>query len=220
MCLLWQFLKGYAVLLSTQSNKQNHEKSLICHHSLGNSFVGKSANRAGNDHAYPRLGMTFSKFTGDRLLSVSDDRSLGTKYKAGFVAGLEVQRQVSDRVAASIGALYSEQGTKFEHDENVGVNTTVKANYIAMPVLGIYTSATGLSLKLGLQPEVRVSDDANYVLNRVALSLPVGLSYEFHHVALDVRYNIGLTHVYKHSVTGLSSRNSTFMLTLGYGIEL
>ena len=164
--------------------------------------------------------MTFSKFTGDRLLSVSDDRSLGTKYKAGFVAGLEVQRQVSDRVAASIGALYSEQGTKFEHDENVGVNTTVKANYIAMPVLGIYTSATGLSLKLGLQPEVRVSDDANYVLNRVALSLPVGLSYEFHHVALDVRYNIGLTHVYKHSVTGLSSRNSTFMLTLGYGIEL
>lgn len=187
---------------------------------LATALSAKAQTEPGTATLYPRLGMTFSKFTGDRLLSASDDHSLDTKYKAGFVAGLEVQRQVSDRVAASIGALYSEQGTKFEHDENVDVNTTVKANYIAMPVLGIYTSATGLSLKLGLQPEVRVSDDANYVLNRVTLSLPVGLSYEFHHVALDVRYNIGLTHVYKHSVTGLSSRNSTFMLTLGYGIEL
>lgn len=187
---------------------------------LATALSAKAQTEPGTTTLYPRLGMTFSKFTGDRLLSPSDDRSLGTKYKAGFVVGLEVQRQVSDRLAASIGALYSEQGTKFEHDESVDVNTTVKANYIAMPVLGIYTSATGLSMKLGLQPEVRVSDDANYVLNRVTLSLPVGLSYEFHHVALDVRYNIGLTHVYKHSVTGFSSRNSTFMVTLGYGIEL
>ena len=49
-------------------------------------------------------------------------------------------------------------------------------------------------------------------------SIPVGLAYEYSNIALDVRYNIGITSVYKESADKI--RNSTLMFTLSYGINL
>ena len=56
------------------------------------------------------------------------------------------------------------------------------------------------------------------MLTKVNFSIPVGLAYEYHNVALDVRYNIGITSVYKAPSDKI--RNSTFTFTLGYGINL
>ena len=52
------------------------------------------------------------------------------------------------------------------------------------------------------------------------LTLPVGISYEFKHVAVDLRYHLGLTHVYKDQSLYDLSYNKTIMLTLGYGFDL
>ena len=68
--------------------------------------------------------------------------------------------------------------------------------------------------------EIRVSKGFNQVFNRINLSLPVGISYEFKHVAVDLRYHLGLTHVYKDQSLYDSSYNKTIMLTLGYGFDL
>ena len=43
-------------------------------------------------------------------------------------------------------------------------------------------------------------------------------TYEYHNIAFDIRYNLGLTHVYKNMTD--NAHNSTLMFTLGYGIDL
>lgn len=76
----------------------------------------------------------------------------------------------------------------------------------------------GISAKIGIQPEFRVSNKHDAILNKVNCSIPIGLSYEYHNIAFDIRYNLGLTHVYKNMTD--NARNSTLMFTLGYGIDL
>ncbi len=46
------------------------------------------------------------------------------------------------------------------------------------------------------------------------ISIPIGLSYEYSGVTLDVRYNLGLTKVL--TGTGESVRNQIIAMTLGY----
>lgn len=49
-------------------------------------------------------------------------------------------------------------------------------------------------------------------------AIPVGISYEYEHVVLDVRYNIGLSKVFKDG--SFSSRNSVIDLSVGYKFDL
>jgi opacity protein-like surface antigen len=167
---------------------------------------------------YPRVGFNMSKFSGDKLyIEASSPETADVKYKAGFTAGAEVQYQMSDILALSGGLLYSRQGTKFDgipDMDNVKMNT----DNINVPVLLVATSNIGLNFKLGLQPEFRVSDSFNKIMNRVTLSIPIGLSYDYRNFELDVRYNFGLTSVYKGDVD--NAYNRSFMLTLSYGIDL
>lgn len=76
----------------------------------------------------------------------------------------------------------------------------------------------GIFAKIGIQPEFRVSNKHDAILNKVNCSIPIGLSYEYHNIAFDIRYNLGLTHVYKNMTD--NAHNSTLMFTLGYGIDL
>jgi len=77
-----------------------------------------------------------------------------------------------------------------------------------------------------------IIEDANVVLplsdnylddcNTIDLSIPFGLSYEFDgHVVLDARYMLGLTNVNKDElIADRKMKNSIFMLTVGYKIDL
>ena len=82
------------------------------------SFVVVSAfaqKPVGTLTLYPRVGMTLSKFTGDKVYyGYGVENYADAKYKAGIVAGAELQYQMSDVVALSGGVLYSQQGTKFD----------------------------------------------------------------------------------------------------------
>ena len=94
------------------------------------------------------------------------------------------------------------------------------ASFCGLYVMVVATTKYNVDVKIGLQPEIRVSGAFNKVLNRVNLSLPVGISYEYRHVAIDFRYHIGLTHVYKDQDQYDLSHGKTVMLTLGYGFDL
>lgn len=117
-------------------------------------------------------------------------------------------------------------------------------DYINVPVMAHVYVAEGLSLNAGLQAGFLISDKLHYETTDVTINkdgsytyanqgtpydqkglntkafdaaIPVGLSYEYANVVLDLRYNIGLTKVYNDIN---NSRNKAFMLTVGYNIQL
>lgn len=179
----------------------------------------------GTTTIYPRVGFNLSKFSGDKIYTGINtfDGVAGTipaRYKVGFTVGAEAQHQFSNALAGSIGLLYSQQGTAFKKTSDTELDFKIKENNLIVPVMLVATTKYNIDLKLGLQPEFRVSKAFDKVLNKVRLSIPVGISYEYRNVALDLRYNIGVSHVYKEQSSYDVSRGQTVMLTLGYGIDL
>ena len=179
----------------------------------------------GTTTIYPRVGFNLSKFSGDKIYTGINtfDGVAGTipaRYKVGFTVGAEAQHQFSNALAGSIGLLYSQQGTAFKKTSDTELDFKIKENNLIVPVMLVATTKYNIDFKLGLQPEFRVSKAFDKVLNKVSLSIPVGISYEYRNVALDLRYNIGVSHVYKEQSSYDASRGQTVMLTLGYGIDL
>ena len=179
----------------------------------------------GTTTIYPRVGFNLSKFSGDKIYTGINtfDGVAGTipvRFKVGFTMGVEAQHQFSNALAGSIGLLYSQQGTAFKKTSDTEFDFKMKENNLIVPVMLVATTKYNIDLKLGLQPEFRVSKAFDKVLNKVSLSIPVGISYEYRNVALDLRYNIGVSHVYKEQSSYDVSRGQTVMLTLGYGFDL
>lgn len=179
----------------------------------------------GTTTIYPRVGFNLSKFSGDKIYTGINtlDGVAGTipaRFKVGFTVGAEVQHQFSNALAGSIGLLYSQQGTAFKKTSDIEFDFKMKENNLIVPVMLVATTKYNIDFKLGLQPEFRVSKAFDKVLNKVSLSIPVGISYEYRNVVLDLRYNIGVSHVYKEQSSYDASRGQTVMLTLGYGIDL
>ena len=179
----------------------------------------------GTTTIYPRVGFNLSKFSGDKIYTGINtfDGVAGTipaRFKVGFTVGAEAQHQFSNALAGSIGLLYSQQGTAFKKTSDTEFDFKIKGNNLIVPVMLVATTKYNIDLKLGLQPEFRVSKAFDKVLNKVSLSIPVGISYEYRNVVLDLRYNIGVSHVYKEQSSYDASRGQTVMLTLGYGIDL
>ena len=179
----------------------------------------------GTTTIYPRVGFNLSKFSGDKIYTGINtfDGVAGTipaRFKVGFNVGAEAQHQFSNALAGSIGLLYSQQGTAFKKTSDIEFDFKMKENNLIVPMMLVATTKYNIDFKLGLQPEFRVSKAFDKVLNKVSLSIPVGISYEYRNVVLDLRYNIGVSHVYKEQSSYDASRGQTVMLTLGYGIDL
>ena len=185
----------------------------------------------------PMVGATFSKFT-----SVDD-----SKFKVGAVGGMEVGYYVSDPFALTAGLLVSLQGCAIKDNEFFkDVNTTM--TYLNIPILANYYIAPGLAIKAGIQPgfllgqktkgsarivlyDNRLYDDIQWEdidysetdgLRKLDISIPIGLSYEISDFVIDARYNLGVTEIIDdHGLLDNydKSKNSVFMLTLGYKIS-
>ncbi|MDY4410485.1 MAG: porin family protein [Prevotella sp.] len=150
----------------------------------------------------------------------------GSDPRIGLAAGAELEYQATDLFSISAGAIYSQQGCKYEEG---GVKTTTKLDYINVPILANVYVVKGLAVKLGVQPGFNVnssikakaggkSGEADFDAKSVDFSIPVGLSYELPTVPLviDARYNWGLTKV----MDGADSKNSVFQFTVGYKFSL
>ena len=164
----------------------------------------------------------------------------GISERFGLSAGLLFSMQ---------GCKWDKWPAEYESPSGVdlnGINIDVNLNYLNIPILAKYYIVGGLAIQAGVQPGIRLSakesvqyngvyDGAKYKerdnvdvkewVNGFDLSLPVGLSFEYANVVLDARYNIGLTNVIAtRKIAGLSgkdsSKNSVFMLTLGYKFKI
>ena len=179
----------------------------------------------------PKLGMNIANFrenTGD-----PDPRF-------AFVAGGEFEYQVAPKLSFSAGLLYSQQGvTKEGWSKEKKTDTTIKTDYINIPVMLNVYLVDGLALKFGIQPafnvaarysvstkEIDVSgnlSDKTIYINSFDLAVPIGLSYEYKNFVLDARYNCGITDIKEERekvVSSFKAKHSVFQFTLGYKIGL
>ena len=166
----------------------------------------KAQNEVGQASIKPMAGINLATMT----------KADNTKMRVGLAAGLEFEYGVAENFGLSAGVLYSMQGAKIDIVGNDKV--TMKLDYINIPILANYYIVKGLAIKAGVQPEFNVQKKLDDVklddVKGFALSIPVGLSYEFSNVVLDARYNWGLTKAFKEG----DSKNSYFTITLGYRI--
>ena len=166
----------------------------------------------------PKAGLTLASLT-------SQDNS---KINVGIVAGAEAEYQVMDFLGVSAGLLYSQQGVSYD----VPGTDKLNINYLNIPVLANFYVYKDLALKVGLQPgfrltatkktesgNVKTETDVKDGVEGFDLSIPMGVSYEYRNFVLDARYNLGVTKILK-GPNARSSRNSVFMITLGYRFNL
>ena len=164
----------------------------------------------------PRIGFSAADFNN------TDD----TKARVGLVVGPEFEYFVTDKFSLAGGVLYSQQGAEIEP-----LDYTWKIDYLNIPVTANFYVLKGLALKAGIQPGVNLSAklsgntknvevNTDEAVKSFDISLPVGLSYEFHRFVLDARYNFGLSKIFDEDKFDLDSKNLTFQLTLGYKFTL
>ena len=165
---------------------------------------------------YPRVGVNFSTFSDGRIYHL-DESYTESEFKPGLVIGAELEYQLNNLFAIGAGALYSQQGEQYGLPSGYAEYDKMKYETINIPVLAVFTTRIGLSVKCGVQPEFIIGDP-NFKAKKLNLSLPLGVSYEYKNLCLDLRYNLGMTDVM--DLDGISSKNRTIMLTLGYGIKI
>ena len=151
------------------------------------------------------------------------------KIKVGVAAGVEAEYGITETFGITGGVLYSMQGCK---DKDVSDYKTT-LGYINIPILANAYLFKGFAVKVGVQPGFLVSAKEKYsnggisvdgdikdACNKVDLSIPIGISYEYASFVFDARYNWGLTNTWKDDTRDKKSHNSVFMFSVGYKFAL
>ena len=112
-----------------------------------------------------------------------------------------MEYQAWQQIGISFGAFYSNQGYSYGEVEGLG-KVTQSLHFINIPVLvNFYIEPNilpGLAIKAGVELGYLVSgkfkDNHNTLTNtsdfkRVNISIPAGISYNYRHIVLDLRYN-------------------------------
>ncbi len=175
-------------------------------------------NEVGQFTLKPMVGMTLANIT-----------NIDGKIKVGLAAGVEAEYGITETFGVSGGVLYSMEGSKNKDNSDLKTNL----DYINVPILANAYLFKGFAVKVGVQPGflvrakekysnggITVDGDIKDACNKVQLSIPIGLSYEYADFVLDARYNWGLTNTFKNDNSDKKSHNSVFMISLGYKFAL
>ena len=175
-------------------------------------------NEVGQFTLKPMVGMTLANIT-----------NIDGKIKVGLAAGVEAEYGITETFGVSGGVLYSMEGSKNKDNSDLKTNL----DYINVPILANAYLFKGFAVKVGVQPGflvrakekysnggITVDGDIKDACNKVQLSIPIGLSYEYADFVFDARYNWGLTNTFKNDNSDKKSHNSVFMFTLGYKFAL
>ncbi|MBQ9651046.1 MAG: PorT family protein [Prevotella sp.] len=165
----------------------------------------------------PKVGLNLASLTNQ------DD----SKINVGITAGAEAEYQVLDFLGVSAGLMYSQQGVSYDVEGTEKVNL----NYLNVPITANFYVYPNLALHAGLQPgflltataksehgNTKAEENIKDNVEGFDLSIPLGVSYEYMNVVFDARYNLGVTKVGKGD--HFDSRNSVFMITVGYRFNL
>ena len=163
----------------------------------------------------PKVGLTIGSFSGEY---VTVGGKVENKKRVGFTAGLEGEIYATNWLGIALGLNYAQQGWKFN-------DVKCKYDYLNVPLVADFYVARGLALKTGVQlgflmnakwDDLNVKDDCN----KTNFSIPIGISYEFSNVVLDLRYNVALSKVNKNATDNYKYRSDLVQFTIGYKFEL
>ena len=137
--------------------------------------------QAGQWSIIPKVGLTLSKVSNDNILVSLNGKGLDTvvnsKYKPGFVAGVDVQYQVNHLLACSLGLYYQQEGERFDDitftdggqpTEALGSHK-LTLGYLAMPLMAHAYVAQGLAFSVGLQPAFLTNADGSYETSTITV---------------------------------------------------
>ena len=165
----------------------------------------------------PKVGIGLGSLSGEYTTIAGVDN----KIRVGLVAGVEGEYYATDWLGIAAGLSYAQQGWKFKGS---GVDETTKLDYLNVPLTGNFYVAKGLALKTGVQfgflMNAKIDNqDIKDACEKLNLSIPIGVSYEFSNFVVDFRYNLGLTKTNKND-NGKKVRSDLIQITLGYKIPL
>ena len=165
----------------------------------------------------PKVGIGIGILSGEWKTYAGVDN----KSRVGLVAGVEGEYYATEWLGIAAGLNYAQQGWKMEGN---GLEKTFKYDYLNVPLTGNFYVAKGLALKTGVQfgflMSAKVGDaDVKDGCEKLNLSIPIGVSYEYGNVVLDLRYNLGLSNTNK-ADDGNKLRSDLFQVTLGYKFAL
>ena len=163
----------------------------------------------------PKVGLAIGSFSGEYI---TVGGKVENKKRVGFTAGLEGEIYATNWLGIALGLNYAQQGWKFG-------DVKCKYDYLNVPLVADFYVARGLALKTGVQlgflmnakwDDLNVKDDCN----KTNFSIPIGISYEFSNVVLDLRYNVALSKVNKNATDNYKYRSDLVQITIGYKFEL
>ena len=143
------------------------------------TMTAAAQNKVGEFSLKPMAGINVS--------DLSSDEEVNYKAKVGFTGGVEAEYGVTPWLGVSLGAVYSQQGAKFNATlEELGINENgqkvlallsmkgkLKSDYINMPLLANFYVWKGLAVKTGLQVGFLVNDKMNASVAMAAVTEPV-----------------------------------------------
>ena len=143
------------------------------------AMAATAQNKVGEFSLKPMIGINVS--------DLSSDEEVNYKAKVGFTEGMEAEYGVTPWLGVSLGAIYSQQGAKYNATlEELGINENgqevlvklsmtgkLKADYINMPLLANFYVWKGLAVKIGLQVGFLVNDKMNALVEMAAVTKPV-----------------------------------------------
>ena len=133
----------------------------------------KAQPDAGTFSIIPRVGVSVTSLSGYTMKFDFSNDTRKAQFNPGYMAGLDFQYQFTKDLAASAGAFYALQGTKFKDIESLKTDqdTTyfsgahdnhINLGYVNVPLLIHWYVYQGLSLESGVQVGFRVNAKSHY----------------------------------------------------------
>lgn len=149
-----------------------------------------------------------------------------TSAKTGLTFGVTGEVDLTETYGVGVELLFSRQGYSYKSED---YKFKERYSYINIPLLYRYNVKDIITIKAGLQPGFRVAanyrekiDDTRYKGKLIGvkafdLAIPIGASYliKDYNVAIDLRYNIGVTNIYDNGSED-KHRNSNFTISAQY----
>ena len=125
---------------------------------LGMSTMGWAQVETGTFSVIPRVGLNLSTISDESL--TNDVGTMKSKYKAGAMAGVDLEYRISEPLAASVGAYYSREGCNYKDNVldhpvpgtyNVLSRSYFTIDYLKIPVMARWYVTDKFSVGTGVQ---------------------------------------------------------------------
>ncbi len=188
-------------------------------------------------------GMMFGVKGGLNMANITGDNTEGTSMKMGGVGGVFMCYKITEIFAIQPEIFFSMKGTKMDFveeidGEDVTIETSMKLNYIEIPLLFKVNLPTEGAIKpmlyagpaLGILMTAKVSGEAEGVSVDVDIKDEVkstdigilagaGVGYQMENggmLSLEARYEIGMTSI-DNSAAADNVKNGVISIMVGYG---